>query len=405
MQEFVSIVAWNLLDLVGVPAIRHGYRIELPGENNIMEVADACSGLRSLTAILGMASPWLISSDAARGIASRLVAMAAPVAIGVNCFRVFITGLIMVYAGKQWASGDLHDWEGIVMILLAAGLLLLIAWLLAKFDGWYNEPQPVAEAAARRIPRRSPLDAEREVSNIASLPFPTLIQTNMKLINRFVIVMIVCVLGLIVQSAVFAYLDKGSLAPGKPTTKLELFPKELGDWVGQDYPLETPYDFADDSLRRAFINRKTRQQLLLWMVYSDCGEDREHNPVVCHGVAGEVEDLSARKPIEVPGHKAPVQQYRFGHDDKHTLVYHWYYTLPSPEKKKLSDLQRVYSEIRRPPASMTIENFVPEMGLNDAQGAIEICEARRCGCPVVRRSDGDSRQHAAAGQSRRPQRH
>jgi hypothetical protein len=194
----------------------------------------------------------------------------------------------------------------------------------------------------------------------------------MKLITRFCIVMAVCLLGLGIQGVLFGYLDQANLEPGKLTRKLEHFPPELGAWIGKEFPLEKPYDFADDSLRRLFVNRQnTQQQVLLWMVYSDCGEDREHNPVVCHGVAGAVEDLSARKSIEVPGHPSPIQQYRFRSDGKHTLVYYWYYTLPSPERKELSSVQKIYSEIRQPPASMTIEIFVPESGDNDAPSAIE----------------------------------
>jgi exosortase len=144
LQEFVSLVTWILLDLVGVPAVRHGYIIELPGENNIMEVAEACSGLRSLTAVLALACAVAYLSG--RGVWYRtiLVALAMPVAVAVNCLRVFVTGLIMTYGDPRWAQGDLHKYEGMVMILLAAGLLLLIAWLMAKFDSWYNEPTPAS---------------------------------------------------------------------------------------------------------------------------------------------------------------------------------------------------------------------------------------------------------------------
>jgi exosortase len=142
MQEFVSIVTWNLLDLMGIAAIRHGYIIELPGEGNVMEVADACSGLRSLTAILALACAVAYLSGRSMWYRVALVVLAAPVAIAVNCLRVFATGLIMLYIGKEWAFGAIHEYEGMIMIVLAALLLLLIAWLMAKFDTWYNAPVP-----------------------------------------------------------------------------------------------------------------------------------------------------------------------------------------------------------------------------------------------------------------------
>jgi exosortase len=147
LQEFVSRVTWTLLDLVGVPAVRHGYRIQLPGENNFMEVAEACSGLRSLTAVLALACAVAYLSGRGFWYRAILVLLAAPVAVAVNCLRVFVTGLVMTYGDKRWVQGELHDYEGMLMIILAAGLLLLIAWLMAKFDSWYNEPKPVTEAA------------------------------------------------------------------------------------------------------------------------------------------------------------------------------------------------------------------------------------------------------------------
>jgi hypothetical protein len=197
----------------------------------------------------------------------------------------------------------------------------------------------------------------------------------MKLLHRFLIVMAVCALGLLIQGVLFGYLDKAKLPPGKLASPLAKFPKELpeelGPWVSVEAPLEKPYDFADDSVRRAYKNLDTGQELLLWMVYSDTGEDREHNPVVCQGVAGEIEDLSARKEVEVAGHPAPVQQYRFGSDDRHTLVYYWYYMLPSDGQEKLSGMQQFYSRVRQPAAGMTIEIFAPETAAHGAQGAIE----------------------------------
>lgn len=218
----------------------------------------------------------------------------------------------------------------------------------------------------------------------------------MKLINRFAIVMGVCVLGLLIQTALFGYLDKGKLPPGKLALKLENFPKQLGPWTSKEAPLQRPYDFADDWLRREYRNTQTGQELLLWMVYSDVGEDREHNPDVCQAVAGQVEDRSFRQSIEVAGHPAPVQQYRFGSDDQHTYIYYWYYMLPSEQRERLSTVQQIYSEIRQPPAGMTIEVFAPETSEQTAQGAVEFV---RLVDAQVQRFVGPK---AARGSARRP---
>ncbi len=138
MQHFASVVAVNLFDVCGIPAFRSGYMIDIPGPHD-MEVGAACSGLRSLTAILALAVAIAYLSGRSMLYRTVLVMFAAPVAIFINCVRVFGTGLIMMKFGPEWATGAAHEREGMVMVGVAAALLALIAWLMAGFEDWYNE--------------------------------------------------------------------------------------------------------------------------------------------------------------------------------------------------------------------------------------------------------------------------
>ena len=104
-----------------------------------MLVGDACSGLRSLTAILALAFAIAYLSGRTMRYRAILVLLAAPVAIAVNCLRVFGTGLIMIYSGPEWASGKFHEWEGMIMIGIAALLLVFVAWLLAGVEDWLSD--------------------------------------------------------------------------------------------------------------------------------------------------------------------------------------------------------------------------------------------------------------------------
>jgi exosortase len=144
MQALAAMVAANLLELVGVPVLREGYVIQIPGHT--MEVAGECSGMRSLTAILALA--MAIGYITGRGQVYRwtLGLLSAPVAIGVNCLRVFGTGLIMLYIGPEWASGKAHEYEGQVMVGFAALLLVGVAWLLAMIEDVYFK-KPATDAA------------------------------------------------------------------------------------------------------------------------------------------------------------------------------------------------------------------------------------------------------------------
>jgi exosortase len=144
LQNFASIVAVSLFDVTGIAALREGVRITIPnsvpGESaHIMEVGAACSGLRSLTAILALAVAIAYLSGRRMWYRAVVVLMAAPVAIAVNCIRVFGTGLIMLYIGPQWATGDAHEQQGMVMVGVAAAILAFVAWILAGLEDWYLE--------------------------------------------------------------------------------------------------------------------------------------------------------------------------------------------------------------------------------------------------------------------------
>jgi exosortase/archaeosortase family protein len=62
-----------------------------------------------------------------------IVASAIPIAILVNAFRVALTGHLAHRFGAGVADGVIHQTEGFFTFGLAFGLLLLEAWLLAKF--------------------------------------------------------------------------------------------------------------------------------------------------------------------------------------------------------------------------------------------------------------------------------
>ncbi|MCA9266980.1 MAG: exosortase/archaeosortase family protein, partial [Planctomycetales bacterium] len=134
LQNLASTVTVFLFDLCGIAAQRQGFHIRIPGHQ--MEVGDACSGLRSLTAILALAAAVAYLSGRSMTYRWTLGMIAAPVAIAVNCLRVFGTGLIMLYIGPEWASGDAHKYEGMLMIGIAALIILFLAWLFAAMEDW-----------------------------------------------------------------------------------------------------------------------------------------------------------------------------------------------------------------------------------------------------------------------------
>ena len=132
LQSLVAAVATGLLHLSGVAAFRTGNVIALP--NYALEVGQACSGLRQLAALVALAAA--IGFVAGRGgkFVTALVLLSVPVAVVANCLRAVMTGLIVAWLGPEWAQGAYHTLEGLCVVALAAGLLIGLAWLMARCD-------------------------------------------------------------------------------------------------------------------------------------------------------------------------------------------------------------------------------------------------------------------------------
>ncbi len=132
MQQIVSAISAEMLDLFGTTVFREGNVLHLT--NYSMEVGEACSGLRQLTAMLALAVA--MGHLSGRGSAFRwtLGLLALPVAVAANSLRVVLTGFIAQLFGAKWAEGVYHTLEGMAVILLAAAILVAVAALLARIE-------------------------------------------------------------------------------------------------------------------------------------------------------------------------------------------------------------------------------------------------------------------------------
>jgi len=143
-QSLVNVVAFPLqlvaakaavdgLHVLNIPALVEGNIIHLA--NAQLFVAEACSGLRSLMALLTLGvvfAKFFREDNFERFI---LVASTIPIAILVNALRVGLTGILTHRFGEDAATGFIHEFQGLITFSVAFLLLLLEARAIGLFRG------------------------------------------------------------------------------------------------------------------------------------------------------------------------------------------------------------------------------------------------------------------------------
>lgn len=140
LQLFASRVASSLLPLAGVPVLREGNVIQLPAMQ--LEVAEACSGIRSLLSLFTLAViyGYFLEKRTSRRVV--LAIASVPIAVAANVARIFGTGLCVQYWDPDKAMGFFHEFSGWLMFVVSLGFLYLVHRLTGLF--WNRHREVVA---------------------------------------------------------------------------------------------------------------------------------------------------------------------------------------------------------------------------------------------------------------------
>ncbi|MGA0368439.1 MAG: exosortase/archaeosortase family protein [Kiritimatiellia bacterium] len=129
LKDIVTTMSSSILELFGYSVYVTKNVIEIPGV--VLGVADACSGIRSLWAMLAVApaAAWFLR------LRPFLIALFIPLgiflAIFQNVIRVVATALLCDWFGMSWASGTKHDIVGGVSFFLSSIIMIILARVLA----------------------------------------------------------------------------------------------------------------------------------------------------------------------------------------------------------------------------------------------------------------------------------
>jgi exosortase len=122
-----------LLEIRDVPVLLEGNVIHIPGQ--ALFVTEACSGLRSLTALVALGV--LLGALWLRKPITRilLLALVIPIAMVLNGIRVFLTGYLVYFVDPSMGEGFMHMSEGWGMFVVAFLLTGLVTAGLSAAEG------------------------------------------------------------------------------------------------------------------------------------------------------------------------------------------------------------------------------------------------------------------------------
>lgn len=141
LQFKASQMGAALLRMREIPVRLTGNVIRIPG--NELFVTEACSGLRSLTALLSLAvllGGLVLQKPVFRLL---LVVLAVPIAVVINGIRVFFTGFLVYFVDPALGKGFMHITEGWLLFLVSLACMGVVAWLGSMTERRFFPEQPV----------------------------------------------------------------------------------------------------------------------------------------------------------------------------------------------------------------------------------------------------------------------
>lgn len=299
LQLVASYLAEMTLSAFNVPVLREGNLIVLA--HSTLEVAEACSGIRSLISLLTLGIVYGYVMDPRRSMRTALAIGTIPVAIIANGFRVAGTGLAAQYYGAKAAEAFFDTFSGWILFTMAFFLLFVLYRLLL-----WIAPLKVRQSEEAPLERvtRGPV----EHSSLA----------------RALIVTIS-----LVATAIFIgeATTTESVAIREPLTRMSL---QVGKWQGQpaeEFSGQILAKIGVDEYLSRFYSNPGHAQVHLYVGYyaSQRQGDTIHSPKNCLPGAGWLPVKSDRIVIAVAGRDPiEVNQYVIQKGLEKQVVLYWY---------------------------------------------------------------------------------
>ena len=131
LQLISSKLGVGFIRLFGGSVYQEGNVLDMGGGTKLL-VAEACAGLRYLFPLMSLGAIAGLIMRAPLWMRWAVFLVTIPITIFMNSFRIAVTGMLVEAGGAAHTEGFLHLFEGWLVFIVAAVLLLGVIWLLVR---------------------------------------------------------------------------------------------------------------------------------------------------------------------------------------------------------------------------------------------------------------------------------
>lgn len=305
LKIFVTKVSVLTLKMIGIVVMREGNVIMFP--TLTLEVADACSGIRSLISLLALAVAYAFFLRISPWKRLVLIGAAVPIAVFTNAVRVIVTGILAQHWGAKAAEGFFHEFAGFVVFAVAMAMLVSLGALLGRGK------KEAAEIRARESVGRVQAPALRHGGEAGD---------RRSMVRKFA-----CIFILLTAVALYLNLHKDLEVPINKT--FDQFPRVLSGWrMTREFAMPDNIQKvlkASDTLTRRYVTAEG-ETVDLYIGYHGGGKESGeiHSPKQCLPGSGWFEHSTLRRSLEVQGEKVNLVQAVYQKGESRLLFLYWF---------------------------------------------------------------------------------
>ena len=125
-------IGYGVLQGCGVDIVREGTMLVSPVGAFSIDVAEPCSGMRSLFALMALTAGYAYFTQPTWLRRGLLFALSIPIAVIGNVSRIVSIVAVAVTCSSDFATGFYHDYSGYVVFLVAVFLMVAMGGLITK---------------------------------------------------------------------------------------------------------------------------------------------------------------------------------------------------------------------------------------------------------------------------------